>query len=98
MMESRRWPMAAGPSKKKPSASGPRWAMERAARRTASASGAAPKETSPQMPHMLLAHRAGQGLHHGRVELLRHQVRPLVLRLVIGADHELGEKPHQDRE
>src|SRR5438876_1212758 len=51
-MASLRCPSAAGPSKKNASASGPRWAIARAALRTPSASGAPARSTSPQMPHI----------------------------------------------
>jgi hypothetical protein len=53
MIESRRWPSATPPSSQKPSASGPRWAIEAFMRRSTAPSGAgAPgREARPQMPH-----------------------------------------------
>ena len=60
-MASLRWPSPAGPSKKNASASGPRWAMARAALRTPSASGVPARSTSPQMPHIYCPTARGSG-------------------------------------
>src|SRR5439155_1301907 len=61
-MASLRCPSAAGPSKKNASASGPRWAIARAALRTPSASGA-PAEHVDR-----LGGEAGEELHHHQVQ------------------------------
>src|SRR5438874_4799411 len=99
-MESRRCPRAAGPSTKNPCASGPRCARAEVIRRTASASGVRARSTSPQMPHIGLARRRAQLLVVGRVpvQFLGDEIGALVLRLVIGAHHHLGEQAHEQAE
>src|SRR5919201_4544588 len=96
-MASRRWPSPAGPSKKNPSASRPRCAMARAARRTPSASGAPARSTSPQMPHTSVPHGPRQRFLRP-VQLFGDQIGAFVLRLVVSADYQLGEQAHQQAE
>src|SRR5262249_20185294 len=96
-MESRRWPSAAGPSVKKPSASGPRWAMAPAILATAAASGAPSSRISPAIPHIRRSVPRAPALLRA-VGLLGDGVGALALRLEVGADEELGQEAHEQAE
>src|SRR5882724_7736103 len=93
MMRSRRTPRAAGPRTTKPSSSGPRWVMRLAMRSRTACSGrpsAAPARSRRCRTRALL-----DSLHAVR---LTDVEGGLALGLVEAADHDIGEKAHEERE
>src|SRR4051812_44895897 len=91
MIASRRWPKPIGPSEKKPSPSGPRWAIASViARRTTGETGSSRRLRMPVTPHMGLGlpgyHGYARGLHLFALDLESGVIAPfanLVGRLTV---------------